>query len=362
MLPIVEGQELTARQNCGQPTFNAVVVMRYDRSPGINTELDVVMRERMPSAWLYRMSIVAALSVGVGGCGGSGVELASGHHGADQRVLVDGIALPEGPLVLDNNVYFVSVADSKFFRWDGKTLATLNAEPNCEHNGDALTLDRTFLLACSSMAHPGIIETDMQGNEIRRWQGPEFEGGVNDIVVAKNGGVYASICGPFETPPKEVVGRVIYRAPGSDNWVTVAADLNYANGVGLSPDQQTLYVSETIGNSIKKFHVEADGSLSHRSNFALLNVLTKNKTDGWWTGPDSIKVDAAGNIYAAQLSGGRILKISPEGQLLHVFDIAAGTGTTNLAFDAGEKNLVVSVAPDANDFAIKGAIVEVPNQ
>jgi len=31
-----------------------------------------------------------------------------------------------------------------------------------------------------------------------------------------------------------------------------------------------------------------DGTLSHRSNFALLNLLTKNKSDTWWIGPDRV--------------------------------------------------------------------------
>ena len=45
-----------------------------------------------------------------------------------------------------------------------------------------------------------------------------------------------------------------------------------------------------------------------------------------------MKIGSNGNIYVAQWFGGKILKISPEGKLLHVFEIAAGDGTTNVAF------------------------------
>ena len=110
-----------------------------------------------------------------------------------------------------------------------------------------------------------------------------------------------------------------------------------------------------------KFSIETDGSLSHRSNFALLNVLTKNKNDSPWLGPDSMKVDSKGNIYVAQWFGGKILKLSPEGKLLHVFKIAAGDGTTNVAFGDGEKDLYVSVVKDPNDQKAKGAIVKIKN-
>src|SRR6476646_9096557 len=101
------------------------------------------------------------------------------------------------------------------------------------------------------------------------------------MVMAANGGMYATLSGPFVDTPSEVMGKILYRADGSDAWTVVATDLNYANGIGVSPDHKTLYVSETVGNCILKFTINPDGTLSQRANFALLNVLTKNKADTW---------------------------------------------------------------------------------
>ena len=56
-----------------------------------------------------------------------------------------------------------------------------------------------------------------------------------------------------------------------------------------------------------------------------------------------------------------ILKISPAGRLLHVFNIAAGYGTTNVAFGAGRKYLYVTVVKDPNDAKARGAIVKIAN-
>jgi sugar lactone lactonase YvrE len=110
-----------------------------------------------------------------------------------------------------------------------------------------------------------------------------------------------------------------------------------------------------------KFSIEPDGSLSHRANFALLNVLVPNKNLSRWLGPDSMKVDRKGNIYVAQWFGGKILKLSPEGKLLHVFEIAAGDGTTNIAFGDDEKELFVTVVKDPQDQQAKGSIVKIKN-
>lgn len=281
-----------------------------------------------------------------------------------ETVVVDNVLGPEGPLYVDGNLYFVGWVSGTLSRWDGKTATVLNRAPNCGHNGLALTARKTFLLACTD-EKGAILELDLDGKELRRWttddRGRPFEGGINDIVVAANGGAYATVFGPYKDVPTEVAGRVLYLAPGSHSWVDVADDLNYANGVAVSSDQRTLYVDETVGNCILKFTIGADGRLSHRSNFALLNLLVPNRVQNWWLGPDSLKVDRGGNLYVAQWFGGKILKISPQGKLLHVFPIHAGTGTTNVAFGPGEKDLYVSVVKDANDPKARGSIVRIPN-
>jgi gluconolactonase len=209
------------------------------------------------------------------------------------------------------------------------------------------------------------MELDLTGKQLRRWDadknGKPFDGGINDIVVTANGGAYATVFGPYKEVPTSVVGKILYLAPGSEQWVEVADDLNYANGIGVSPDQKTLYVSETVGNCMLKFKINDDGSLSNRSNFALLNLLVKDKNKSWWLGPDSMKVDSKGNIYVAQWFGGKILKLSPDGKLLHVFEIAAGDGTTNVAFSEGEKELYVTVVKDPKDSQAKGSIVKIAN-
>src|SRR5215469_258560 len=285
---------------------------------------------------------------------------------ADEVKVVRDIFGPEGPLYINGNLYYVSWVSNTLSKWDGKTSVVLNKTPGCGHNGLALTKQKTFLLACTD--DPGaILELDMTGKQLRRWDadsnGRKFDGGINDIVVTANGGAYATIFGPYPDPPipTGVIGRILYLAPGSEKWVEVAGDLNYANGIGVSPDGKTLYVSQTVSNCILKFTVEADGTLSHRSNFALLNVLVKNKDDSPWLGPDSMKIDSKGHIYVAQWFGGKVLKLSPDGKLLHVFEIAAGDGTTNVTFGPGEQDLYVTVVKDPKDPQAEGSIVTVKN-
>ena len=297
-------------------------------------------------------------------CFAAGAMLTAAAAWAEEIAVVSDVLGPEGPLFIDGNLYYVGWISNTLSKWDGKTTTVLNHTPGCGHNGLALTKQKTFLIACDD-EHGAILEVDLTGKQLRRWDvdsnGQKLDGGINDIVVTANGGAYATLSGPFVDPPVAVMGKILYLAPGSQKWVRVADDLNYANGIGVSPDQKTLYVSETVGNCILKFTINGDGSLSHRSNFALLNLLTKNKVDSWWIGPDSMKIDSQGNIYVAQWSGGKVLKLSPDGKLLHLFEIAAGDGTTNVAFGDGEKELYVTVVKDPNDPQARGSIVKIQN-
>jgi gluconolactonase len=294
----------------------------------------------------------------------AGMMLAATSARADEITIVNNVLGPEGPLIVDGDLYYVGWISNTLSKWDGKKSTVLNDAAGCGHNGLALTKQKTFLIACTN--DPGaIIEVDLTGKQLRKWDsddaGKKFVGGINDIVVTASGGAYATVFGPFLERPTAVVGKILFLAPGGQKWVEVANDLNYANGIGVSPDQRTLYVSETAGNCILKFSINPDGGLSDRSNFALLNVVARNKINSWWLGPDSMKVDSKGNIYVAQWSGGRILKLSPEAKLLHVFKIAAGLGVTNVAFSEGEKDLYVTVVKDPNDPKAAGRIVKIPN-
>lgn len=280
--------------------------------------------------------------------------------------IVRGVHGPEGPLVVDGSLYFVGWNDNRLSKWDGHRITVIHSLEGCSHNGLALTKKNTFLLACT--ADPGaILELSLSGQQLRRWdtddKGGKFAGGINDIVVGPNGGAYATTFGPYDgiSPPGEVIGKVLYLAPGASQWTEVAGQLNYANGVGVSPDGKTLYVSQTVSGSILKFTINPDGTLNHRSNFALLDSLVPRRTSSPWLGPDSMKVDRNGDVYVAQFFGGKVLKLSGQGKLLHVFRIAAGDGTTNVAFDANEKHLYITVVRDAKDPKADGSIVRVDN-
>lgn len=96
------------------------------------------------------------------------------------------------------------------------------------------------------------------------------------------------------------------------------------NGVQLSPDEHTLYVSYTLTGEIYAFAVAVDGALSNKKLFATTSL------------PDSMCVDAAGNLYVASgEGGGGIVVFDPAGTKLGIIPVPEIP--TNAAFGGADQ-------------------------
>ena len=143
-----------------------------------------------------------------------------------------------------------------------------------------------------------------------------------DLVVDNRGGAFVAMSGVYHVGPGQPVAAI---ADG---------DIR-ANGIALSPDGRTLYVTNT--NEIVAIDVAADGSGSNRRVFA---PLGEGAADG-------LAVDAAGRLYACAAAGVHVL--SPDGKPLGV--IPTARRPTSLAFGGKDRSLlyVVLVGAEAAD-------------
>lgn len=106
------------------------------------------------------------------------------------------------------------------------------------------------------------------------------------------------------------------------------------NGVNLSPDEKTLYVSYSLTGQVAKFDVAADGSLANKTTFATGATVA-----------DSMCVDAGGNVYVGTLGG--LSVFDPAGKHLGTISVG-GLITTNCAFGgADQKTLYVTARTQA---------------
>lgn len=141
-------------------------------------------------------------------------------------------------------------------------------------------------------------------------------GGVlNDLSADSKGGVYFTMGGLFHADSKGAVTKY------GENLRT--------NGVILSPDEKTLYV--TNGLSVAAFDVQKNGSLTNQREFA--------KLQGGGFGGDGSTVDAAGRVYVSGDAGVQV--IAPDGKFLGV--IPTPRGVISLAFSGPDKKTLYAV-------------------
>ena len=114
-------------------------------------------------------------------------------------------------------------------------------------------------------------------------------GRINDLVAAKNGGVYFTSGGAYYVSPAGQVSSV------GENLRT--------NGINLSRDEKTLYI--TNGPAIMAFDVQPDGSVKNQREFAKLEAGGNG---------DGMAIDSEGRLYDA--TGPGIQVISAEGKYL----------------------------------------------
>jgi sugar lactone lactonase YvrE len=169
----------------------------------------------------------------------------------------------------------------------------------------------------------GVLQLEPQRKMLANtFNGEPFEciGGVpNDIAADSRGGVYISISG---------VG-VFYANPQGVVTQYGGGAITGANGIILSPDEKTLYV--TNGAVVVSFAVQADGSLTDlKSEFARLRG---------GQGGDGSAVDSEGRLYVA--TGASIDVFAPSGEFLGTIPAPAGTHGT--AFGGGDKKTLFGI-------------------
>ena len=90
----------------------------------------------------------------------------------------------------------------------------------------------------------------------------------------------------------------VHRVAPDGTVSMLVADLDFPNGLALSPDERTLYVANTRNPPlINAYDVSPDGSIANGRLFA---DMSSDEPDGV---PDGMKVDVEGRVYCTGPGG-----------------------------------------------------------
>jgi gluconolactonase len=277
--------------------------------------------------------------------------------GAAVERLVDGLAWVEGPVwdVRRGRLLFTDVPRNVVMSWrDGE-----GARVFLEHAGftgptpfegrepgaNGLALDRVGQLLLCEHGDRRVTRLEADGTKTvlaDRYEGKRLNS-PNDLVVGSNADLYFTdppfgLPKTFDDPGRELDFSGVYRRPVSGRLELLTRAMRAPNGIALSPDEKTLYVTnaDAARPVVLAFPIDDDGSLG--PSRVLWNAAE-------WLGsgpgnPDGIDVDRAGNLFVA--GPGAVYVLASDGTLLG--RIVTGVATANCAFGAESSALYVAAS------------------
>ena len=267
--------------------------------------------------------------------------------GTKVEVIKSGFTGTEGPVSLpDGSLIFTETQANRITRIDKDAGATSVFVENTngsnglgfDAKGRLISVQTTPGQARIGVVYPkGSVATITDNFEGKPYGRP------NDLVVAKNGGVYFSEPGPNATPgqppPVPALTPAVYYVSPAGKVARIADGIERPNGITLSPDEKTLYLNNTNGEYLLAFDVKADGTVGPRRNFAKYAKVTAAPGGGVTSGADGLAIDAVGRVYAVTAAG--IEVFSPQGQALGVIPVSLPP--QNIAFAGADKKTLYIV-------------------
>ncbi len=252
---------------------------------------------------------------------------------SEPTVLAEGLRFPEGPIAMnDGSVIVVEIERGTLSRvadGDIEVIANLGGGPNgaaigpdgrcyvCNNGGFQWIEVRDRLFPGEEPGnyssgrieavdldngHVDVLYTHCEGQPLR---------GPNDIVFDKTGAFWFTDHGKTRARERDRTGVFYAHADGSFIQ-EVIFPMEGPNGIGLSPDEDELYVAETPTGRVWAFELSAPGQLKGERRDRPDGGRLLSGRIGYFLF-DSLAVDAEGNVCVATIIDGGITILSPAG-------------------------------------------------
>jgi gluconolactonase len=278
--------------------------------------------------------------------------------GARVEKVADGVTWAEGPVWVRGEGYLLlsDPPENRMFRWSQKGGLSLFMKPSGYAGTDTAIFredgsnglipgDRPGTILMADSGSRAIARLDLVSKTktflVTEYQGKKFNS-PNDLVLARDGSIWFTDP-PYglkdldKSPAKQLPFNGVYRLMPSGEVRLIDGSLTFPNGIGLSPDQRTLYISVSDPEKarIYAYSLDAAGSVLGRRVFADMTPLVKQGLSGL---PDGLKIDVHGNLFASGPGGIHIL--SPKGVELGL--IKTDVTSENCAFGDDGRTLFIA--------------------
>ena len=231
-----------------------------------------------------------------------------------------GFTFTEGPIwhPVEHYLLFSDMPADVRRRWDQRGGVREVKRPSNKCNG--MTYDEHLNLIVCEHSTSSLVRERPDGQ--REVLASHFDGyelnSPNDVVVKSDGSIYFSDPCYGRMPvygverPRQLGFQGVYRVPpggGPPELLVERYMFDQPNGLCFSPDEQRLYVNDTVQALIRVFDVSTYGSLMNGRVFA--SGLASDREPGL---PDGMKCDSRGNIWCTAPGG--VWVFAPSGELI----------------------------------------------
>jgi len=275
---------------------------------------------------------------------------------APVEILAKGFYWSEGPLWVDElqSVLFSDVPANKIYQWNEKDSLSVylesaghtgeeNKDSDKGPNGLILNQENELLLCQHGDRRIARLDADLKNPQPQfttiadTYKGEKFNS-PNDLTMDRAGTIYFT--DPPYGRPENKTGEIgingVFKVSPNKEVSLLVDSLTMPNGIGLSPDEQTLYINQSDPNNpvLYRYEIAESGVLENGKVIFDFRALAKD-AHGL---PDGLKVHQSGHIFATGPGGVHL--ISPEGK--HLAVIKTGKATANCAFDTGQQYLYMT--------------------
>ncbi|MEM9751960.1 MAG: SMP-30/gluconolactonase/LRE family protein [Planctomycetota bacterium] len=267
------------------------------------------------------------------------------------ETVAEGFRFTEGPAVApDGSIWFTDIPNNAIHRFDPQSGETTQVTDDSGGANGLMFFSEpspwgSSLLVCEDRVRRRVVlmqaRPDVPGGLFVQAFVPGHFNGPNDLVILEGKPGCFFFTDPLYGQRENPVGvEAVYRvslgvmklsSPGQLGSEAIITDLVRPNGIGLSPDQRTLYVADNGAKKLYAYPLDEDGQLVGEG------VLFHDVND--LGGPDGMTVDEAGNVYQAIFDGG-VVVISPEGERLGY--VETGPRTSNAAITPDQRTLYIT--------------------
>ena len=223
------------------------------------------------------------------------------------EALATGFGLLEAPCAAqDGSVYFSDVLGGGVHRWspDGGVETVVPKRRGI--GGMCLHADGGLVLSGRDVVH-------VKDGESRTVFALEDVAGFNDMSTDIDGRVYAGALRFMPFADERPVPGEVWRIDGAGAAVEVFGGIEWANGIGLSPDYRTIYTCDYARGEVLAHALTDSGDVTGRRVFA---QSPSGEADG-------LAVDSEGAVWVALGSGRGVGRFLPDGALHRELDVPA---------------------------------------